>query len=268
MSKKKKKGGEEEETGESAPLWIVSFADLVVLLMSFFVIMSAGNPKNIAFDPEFADVVAAIKKAFKYIPPAGSTDPIDMRILMGALKSKAGKNKDKGTTGKKGEADQHITGVTGKDDLVTTVRVGTQTTIGGVIPFAKDSSELTSETLPILMQIAEQIRGHTNVFHVKGHTSSDEEYRLRGVSRDLAFERATAVVIRLIALGIPAKSLRPQSCRAFEPLKEGVYSEAALSVNRRVEVIATESLVSEFRGERPHLPAQTDEVLTKKKGPE
>jgi len=42
-----KKGPPKEEKGESAPLWIISFADMISLLMAFFVMLLAmANPKG------------------------------------------------------------------------------------------------------------------------------------------------------------------------------------------------------------------------------
>ena len=140
--------------------------------------------------------------------------------------------------------------MSGRNEMVTTIRTGTQTTIGSVIPFARGSSKLYPDSMPILEHIAKQIRGHTNVFVVKGHTSRDEEYALRNTGRDLAYERARAVVRALVKLGVPREALRVQSCRDFEPLKQGAYNEVSRAINRRVEVIATESLISEYKGEK------------------
>jgi len=252
---KKKKPPPPEEHGESAPLWIVSFCDLVMVMLGFFVIMAAGNPPDIRFDPEYADIVAAVKQAFKYKPRSDSTDPIDLRILMGAINKKKGRHKD--GAGKRGEALRHIDGLVGKYDLVTTVRPGTQQTIGGVIRFQKDSAEITPEVKPILQNIASKIRGHTNVFLVKGHTSRDEEYRLGRSGVKLAYQRAQAVVSRLVALGVDEKSLRIVVCDDKEPLREDAYEEADHQVNRRVEVVSTEALVSDYHGAKDDKKEQT-----------
>ena len=237
---KKKGGGEHEEAGESAPLWMISFADLVVLLMSFFVIISVGNTRSVEYDPEFAQIIAAIKKAFGYIPPADSTDPVDLAILHGFIKmQKQRKGPGGGTNdGNAGESRTRVEGVEGRFSEVTTVREGKLLTVGGAIPFDKESSDLTPDSVPILVDIARKIGGHTNVFMVKGHTSRDEEYHLRGSGQNLSFERAKAVFDRLIALGVERESLRVEICWDTEPLKEGTYSEMALAANRRVEVVA------------------------------
>ncbi len=235
--KKHHEGGHEEG-------WIVSFADLMCLMMSFFVIMAAGNPQDAKLDPEFAEVVAAIKQAFNYLPPADSTDPVDVQILLNQLKSQKGR----GGAGKKGDALQHSDGAVGRYDQVTTVRTGTHVTMGGQIPFDKDSAELTEEAVLRLRQVAERLKGHTNIFVIKGHTSRDEEQSPGEADRDLGYRRACAAAAKLATLGLGRESLRVESCRDFEPLKEAAYSEAEQALNRRVEIVATESLVSEVRG--------------------
>jgi flagellar motor protein MotB len=239
MSMMNKKHHESHEEG-----WIVSFADLMCLMMSFFVIMAAGNPKDAKIDPEFAEIVAAVKQAFHYLPPADSSDPVDVQILMNQLKSPKGR----GGAGKKGDAFQDNEGAVGRYDQITTVREGTQVTMGGQIGFEKNSVQLTEESLPKLRQIAERLKGHTNIFVIKGHTSKDEEQGLAGTGQDLAYERACAAAAKLASLGLNRESLRAQSCHDYEPLKEGAYSQSEQALNRRIEIVATESLLSEVRG--------------------
>lgn len=253
MSKKKKKKGGDDHGGgggHSAPIWIISFADLVVLLMSFFVIIAVGNPKNAAYDPDFAEIVAAIKKAFKYVPPVDSKDPVDLILLKKQLKNLKAHKGDSGKSSDRGEAFNRIEGMSGQNDMVTTVRTGTQTTIGGVIPFALNSSEITEKSSAILKRIADQIRGHTNVFLAKGHTSRDEEYSIRNTEKDLSYQRARAAIKKLVEFGVARESLRIEACRDFEPVKKHAYSEVNRANNRRVEIIATEALVSEYKGEK------------------
>lgn len=256
MAKDKKKGGgEEEECGESAPLWIISFADLVVLLMSFFVILSCGNTREVEFDPEYAKILAAIKQAFGYVPEAGSTDPIDLAILNGVVKLQ----KKRGT-GIRGESEVSIPGARGRSDMVTTIRDGTKTVMGTKVMFDRDSTDIKPQALPALRDIARKIAGHMNVFVVKGHTSKDEEYRLRGSAQDISYTRAQAVASRLVAMGIAKEALRVQACRDYEPIKQGAYSETAWSANRRVEIQATEALISEFQGTRAEISGHPSAV--------
>ncbi|OQA02493.1 MAG: flagellar motor protein MotB [Planctomycetes bacterium ADurb.Bin401] len=58
MSEKPKKP-QEEESGESAPLWIVSFADMISLLMAFFVMLTTFA----SFGPAETDKLKGIAKS-------------------------------------------------------------------------------------------------------------------------------------------------------------------------------------------------------------
>ncbi len=256
---KHKKQESHEEAGESAPLWIISFADLVALELSFFVILACGAPKGGATGEasspsaststhELNDVAASVKMAFHYVPSVDSTDPIDQIIL----RRMAGK----GDQPRNGDTSEPIDGVIGRNDMVTTVRTGTQTTIGGPISFEEGSVVLKPSTQSSLSTISEMIRGHSNVFLIKGHTSRDEEGQPAAKGRDLAYERATAVMSKLVEMGISRTSLRVQSCRDFEPLKEGAYDNEARALNRRVEVVSTEALVGEYRGQKAEVEAE------------
>ncbi len=239
MAMKKKKGDE-----PPADNWIVTFADLMSIMLCFFVIMAAGsNPGLIDLDPRWTEIIAAIKQAFNYMPPPDSEDPVDLQILLNQLKHTRGR----GGADKKGDAFDHSEGAVGNHNEVTTIRTGLQTTMGGQIRFAKLSAELSDEAVLRLRQIAARVKGHTNIFVVKGHTSRDEEEVLDASGRDLAYERACNAVAVLASLGLHGQSLRVQSCRDYEPLKEAAYRDADHAVNRRVEVVATESLMTEVR---------------------
>ncbi len=251
---KKQAPPEPEERGESAPLWIISFADLVTLMLSFFVILAAGNAGAGARAPNHTDLTelaAAVRMAFKYVPPPDSTDPIDLEILLRSIRQKRGR----AGAGNRGEAAAPLDGATGLDDRVTTIRTGTESVLGSLIFFDRDSAAIRPDAVPRLAEMADRMRGHMNIVVVKGHASRDEEYRLRAGNRDLAYERANAVVARLVELGVARETLRAQSCRDFEPRVDRAYAESAQALNRRVEIVATEELVAELQGDiRRHVP--------------
>src|SRR5579863_1857471 len=75
---------------EECPEWIFTFADLVMLMMGFFVILwvlkPAPNPKSSPADEkDWVKVAAAIREAFGYIPNPSSKDPIDMQMIINGL---------------------------------------------------------------------------------------------------------------------------------------------------------------------------------------
>lgn len=59
MAHKKHKPPQEEESGEGAPLWIISFADMMSLLMAFFVMLSTFS----GFGPAEAEKLQRTVKA-------------------------------------------------------------------------------------------------------------------------------------------------------------------------------------------------------------
>src|SRR3954469_22858736 len=82
-----KKAKAPEPAGESAPMWIVSFADLVTLMMSFFVVLYAlkeGGQK------QQMEVSAAIRATFDphYVPPEDS--PIEWQQAIRRFQGRPG----------------------------------------------------------------------------------------------------------------------------------------------------------------------------------
>ena len=74
---------------EECPEWIFTFADLVMLMMGFFVILWVLKPapgkSDTEVDEKWLEAVARIREAFKYLPDPTSKDPVDMFMLMKKL---------------------------------------------------------------------------------------------------------------------------------------------------------------------------------------
>ncbi len=236
----KKKAAPPEAAGESAPAWIVSFADLVTLMMSFFVVLYAlkqGGKK------QRLQTAAAIKARFGYVPPLNSKSPLDLAVL-----SYLHRPAPRDAVKHPGRTNRIITGARGLNRRVKTIRTGKEITTGGQITFHRDSSVLTRRDDLALRRLAAMLRGHSNVLIVKGNVSADE-LALRPQDRNgmgLSYQRAMAVCNALAKLGIRRRALRPEACGPFEPLHPHAYTAAALRANRRVEIYTTEKTVNEF----------------------
>jgi|GEM_PF-497228 len=236
-----KKAKPPEPVGESAPMWIVSFADLVTLMMSFFVVLYAMElDGNKGKKDEFS---AAVKIMAGVQPDPASLDPVD-QIVNNYL----GRPRPPQLDRNKGNADKTAKGIEGNNPEVTTIRPGKEMTTGGKILFEAGQAGLSDEAKVVVEKIAGLVRGHNNVLMIKGHISSDELV-LRPddpQGMGLSTRRAMMVADELVKHGIDRRVLRPVACGPFEPIKVGVYDAQGLQQNRRVEVYSTDYTISEY----------------------
>jgi chemotaxis protein MotB len=239
---------------EECPEWIFTFADLVMLMMGFFVILwvlkptATPNPKAgeaASSDSEMIKVEAAIRDAFGYVPNPASGDPVDMQMIL----QKMQKLSIPDGPGKGGQTKIKRQGAEGTDPEVTSIRVGKQAVVGGRLLFEKGEASLQPETLKMLDQIATQIRGHRNIVLVKGHTSLDDlpDTAAADQRMELSLKRAQYVASYLVGQGVSPDILRVQGCSTFEPVIQREYTSISQVLNRRVEVEVTPTLVADLQ---------------------
>jgi flagellar motor protein MotB len=261
------KGCKKSAECEECPEWIFTFADLVMLMMGFFVILWVLKPnpgKNGAGDAEAAQsqeryevMVGEVRKGFGWMPDPSSPDPIDKRMI------ERMNNKMNGP-GEKGRAQTESKGADGTDNEVMPIRQGKQSVVGGRLLFESGDAKITTEMGQQLDQIVLQIRGHRNIVMVKGHASLDD-FGDGGTSEqkmDLSIRRAQAVADYLMARGVEPDILREQGCSTFEPVIQREYEPNIQSLNRRVEVEATSSLVVDRQDQHRPNGATTTKTAT------
>jgi flagellar motor protein MotB len=202
-------------------------------------------------------VFAAIREAFKYEPDPHSTDPIDLEILLRRLQ----KLKPHLGPGEGGETKIKRESAVGTDPEVTKIRDGKRVGVGGRLLFTPGGAELSAEARRDIEQIADKIRGHRQIVFVKGHTALDDfkDDATPQRQRDLSIRRAQVVADYLTELKVSPDVLRVQGCSIFEPVVQRAYAEGQRTLNRRVEVEVTDTIVEErqdsARATVPHLPA-------------
>jgi flagellar motor protein MotB len=241
-----------KEECEECPEWIFTFADLVMLMMGFFVVLwvlkPSPNPNtgkdNV--DPDMIKLEAAIRSAFDYVPDPTSKDPVDIQMLIEKL------NKLNGP-GEGGATQQPVKTPDGTAPDPSDIRPGKMAVEGGKLLFDKGDASTSDEMNKVLDQIVEIIRGHRNVIVVKGHTSLDDfpDDASPQKKMDLSIRRAQAVADYLVAHGVEPEILRVQGCSTYEPLIQRVYTPDSQTLNRRVEVEVSATLVGELQGQKP-----------------
>lgn len=248
------------EEGEECPEWIFTFADLVMLMMGFFVILWVTKPGADSSTPEkaaqaaamtddYLETIGEIRQGFGYQPDPTSSDPVDQAMIQ--------KRQRQQGPGEGGETNVRPQGAQGTDREVTSIRPGRDAIVGGRVLFESAVATPTTEALGQLDQIAKLIRGHRNVFLVKGHTSVDDLPDNASADRkmDLSLRRAQAVADQLVSRGVEPEILRVVGCSTFEPVAKRAYTEDTRVLNRRVEVESTTTLVGDLQD-----PARTAPV--------
>ncbi|MGD0461001.1 MAG: OmpA family protein [Tepidisphaeraceae bacterium] len=239
---------------EECPEWIFTFADLVMLMMGFFVILWVLKPQpGKKGESESADYVvriaASIRGGFGYVPNPTSRDPVDMQMIINGMS----KTRPAGQ-GKRGKTDTEPKGAVGSEPEVTNIRPANHATEGGKMLFDQGSFLLTDQMKSDLDAVADVVRGHRNIVMVKGHTSLDDfpDGATDEKKMDLSLRRAQAAADYLAQKGVEERILRVQGCSTFEPLTQRQYTPDAQALNRRVEVEATNILADDTQAK----PAQ------------
>jgi chemotaxis protein MotB len=230
------------EICEECPEWIFTLADLIMCMMGLFVLLwvlkteGSKAPSQAAAAQAEQQWMQSFQEGFAgYIPTEQLNDTTPLRKLNGP--------------GERGKTDQSPDSPDGTDELSSIIRPGTEVSTGGRLGFNRGSAALTPDTIRQLDQVADLIRGHRQIVQVKGHTALDdlEAEATPQEKLDLSLRRAQAAADYLVTLGVSPDVIRVQGCSTFEPVVQRDYRQNAQSANRRVEVIATDTLVEKFQ---------------------
>ncbi|MCK4658342.1 MAG: flagellar motor protein MotB [Phycisphaerae bacterium] len=239
MNKKKKK----ESAG--APAWVVTFGDMMSLLLCFFVIIvSMSEMKK---DEKFRQVVTSLKKAFGYESTIGNM-PLNIDSVNSLIQQLQTVIIPPDILH---EGDTDVEGIEGRVYKVTDVREGIHIEIGGRITFARFSAVLKPVSVELLGQIADKIRGKNNILKITGHATREPlpQDKLYTDPLDLSYARARAIADELLHQGIRCERIRIVAAGSAAPVQRDDYTEELRARNRRVEIVVTEALIEEYSGQ-------------------
>jgi chemotaxis protein MotB len=232
-----------EEKPDGAPEWMVSYADMITIIMSFFVIMFAlATGKN-----EGKKAAAMDSIEYRFGPQWRPFKPI---VSVGPVKAASLHKGNKGPG--KGNPDRMV--VVEDDDPSEALQLGranimsrgSLAAIGGAVYFEENSTEPDSVQLARLRLIAKACAGKLQKIEVLGLACArplpaDSPYHDHW---DLAYARARRVMELLIAQGIDARRVRLSVAGDTEPVS-GRGAVDYVRRNSRVDIYLTDVLMSE-----------------------
>lgn len=206
-------GHDEGGGGHGAPLWVVSFCDMTILEMSFFVILLAGSSQKSSTDDDLLKILASIKAGFGYVPDRDSTDEMDMAVLQILA------HKKMNITSKNQIRWSNPT-VSGEQLRDRELWVRVKGSVGKPIIFELNSAEIPLSWEPKVDEIASVLRHHFRQIVIQGHCEPEEALRDPEDGHDLAFRRAMAVQQALVQRGVAVQKIRLVSCAAYDTSRE------------------------------------------------
>lgn len=247
---------EEEEMG--IPEWVVTFGDMMSLLLTFFIMLVSLS--EIKEEETYQALVDSMQRQFGYSRTLDALAPGEARPRKAAFTTLAttgrAKRKDTSTGGVPAKAPH------GEDPQVRIVRPGQMTAVGSVVFFELGSDQITKSAETVIKDLAKQLRGKPQKIEVRGHVSAEYAARTEGTDEDvqLAFRRAAKIRQILIEQeGLEAARFRISSAGDSEPMSRTGRS-SAVARNPRVEVFMLDETVEDLHGTADERNAATIQV--------
>jgi chemotaxis protein MotB len=233
----------DDEQQGGAPEWIVTFSDLMSLLLTFFVMLVSMS--EIKQEQTMA-LIQSLRRQFGHSRANLSLVPGRFTPTGAALNRLTSLGRARRMHSMNGG--DKVQAPVGDYPRVMAIRPSDESTLGGVIYFEEGRGELTDEHQKTLRQTAAVIRGKPQKIEIWGHTSSrplrrDSAYQDHW---ELAYARAVKVMEFLVALGIDPRRIRIGLAAENEPVHEG-YDELLRKKNARVEVLMSDRFAEGLR---------------------
>ncbi len=240
MSKPNKKTIQEDPP-PGVPEWLVTYGDLMSLLLTFFILLVSMS--ELKQEGELRAMLDGIQQRFGATPFMNSGVPgtsLQENSFYNQIKS-SGIRSEGGLKKRSKDAEGNI----GKHDTVGRINHGTVVTIGGPTMFAPFSAELTPEIRENLDILAEIILSRPNMICIRGHASpeplpEDSPYK---DAFELSFARAQAVADYFIEVKqIPCERMIVSAAGDTEP-RLLTRDATALANNHRVDVFLIDTYI-------------------------
>lgn len=215
------------------PEWVVTFGDLMSLLLCFFILLAAFS--EIKQPREYQKVLDAIREALGSNGGMGLSKIKEStsNSMVNFFNEKAKRDSDGRNTNENVDP-----AVVGRQEKSAIIQEGARHAIGASILFEPGNSELSKLAMDMLRaEVAPKIAGLRYICPIVGHAWGTEDKRT-GLSHDaLALQRALAVRDFLVReCGVDESILRVESAGMHEPMSLAAGPGQDTGANRRVQV--------------------------------
>lgn len=226
---------------EGLPEWIMSYADMITILMAFFVVMysMAGAKDTVKEEAVMKSLRNQFGPLAGLMSQLGTFSPQHSKV--DALNSDARPTHSDRDQDKRGQRRSPST-----TSRIPAVMPGEVLAIGGVVQFEENQDQLTDENQEQLISVAQTLAGKPQRIEVRGHTSPrplppDSPYRDHW---DLAYARSRNTMEFLVSQGVDPVRIRLGVAAQQMPAPSGAVPSGrpSTALDSRVEVI----MLSEF----------------------
>jgi chemotaxis protein MotB len=222
-----------DEPSLGAPEWVVTFGDMMSLLLTFFIMLVSMS--EVKEDEKYHAMVDSMRHEFgheaTFLPVPGELIPRNSNMVHTASAGRA-RRRDMLEGGAKVKA------VVGDDTRVQSPRLGQHASVVGVIQFEGEATTLSDESRQLIQRVVKQIKGKPQRVQIRGHASR-RPLSIESAMRDkydVAYERCREVMNVLVQQGIEPERIHYYVAADHQPVYEGIDTDQQ-QLNSRVQIM-------------------------------
>ncbi len=234
---------EKKEGPQGAPPWMATFADLVTLLMCFFVLLFAMSTTQ---QETYKELVKSLRSALgaQAVPESGTREGLTMHAVPSEEPSENQQIDELGGMIEK-EMEEIVSEVRelvlfnklGGEVSVTKTEDGVVITMSDLLLFSEGGTRLSAKGHDILKKVASVLSKLAYHVKIKGHTDSSPISSAMFPSNwELSSARASTVVRLLVKNGVPPQYISAEGYAHYHPVATNDTAKGR-SLNRRVEIV-------------------------------
>ncbi len=244
---------EEPESCEEGAGWLMTYGDLMTLLLTFFILLFSMSETKM---DKFAQLVQSLRSAIgkEDVPMAGTREGLEMLKMSGESKPEAVDELGGMVQAELDSIQSEVEEFILKNKLGGQVQVkqdgrGAVITISDLVLFPPGETEINPEGLDILDKVKDMLKQFKYHIKVEGHTDNRPiNTELFPSNWELSANRASRIVRYLIENGIPPEQLSAEGFAEYRPIADNKSVEGRAK-NRRVEIVYERGAIERMKME-------------------